>query len=495
MKNSNCNYLTYINDINELDINTPKYIYGTSSFELEKNEHENNINNDYNENNSPYYIINKDTQFNNRYNNSNNSSSNNKNDNNLNYIHNNNYLPYIKTNSNYSYNDSDDIDELTEKILKLRLNLKIEEQKVQNQENMIKRLNESIKANEEKCINLSREFNDRKSELKIKYKMNEEENYKKNNIKEKYNENNINNMNKKINNLEYENMKLNLEISEYKNRNNQIESQFDVNIKNINDNLLEKSSEFQALQEEMELLQQEIINKEEEYEQRKKNLNIKLMKLKEENSNKIELVKNNLNKINKNIIDIENKRKYNLNKALNKTLNNFHSNNNNNDMIKDNIENDNYNYNYNNISYLRECIKILHKKTVELSRTLSLKYDEGEELNNEITNLKEKIKNNKKNKNKNKNNLNYLNRVSKGNNVNKIVEMKMMINSYKNIFSNIKMELNNKIIEHKLHKNELIISYEKKIKKLIEKINNLKNLKNDYYQITDDITDNLFDDN
>lgn len=495
MKNSNCNYLTYINDINELDINTPKYIYGTSSFELEKNEHENNINNDYNENNSPYYIINKDTQFNNRYNISNNSSSNNNNDNNLNYIHNNNCLPYIKTNFYYSYNDSEDIDELTDKIQKLRLNLKIEEQKVQNQENMIKRLNESIKANEEKCINLSREFNDRKSELKIKYKMNEEENYKKNNIKEKYNENNINNMNKKINNLEYENMKLNLEISEYKNRNNQIESQFDVNIKNINDNLLEKSSEFQALQEEMELLQQEIINKEEEYEQRKKNLNIKLMKLKEENNNKIELVKNNLNKINKNIIDIENKRKYNLNKALNKTLNNFHSNNNNNDMIKDNIENDNYNYNYNNISYLRECIKILHKKTVELSRTLSLKYEEGEELNNEITNLKEKIKNNKKNKNKNKNNLNYLNRVSKGNNVNKIVEMKMMINSYKNIFSNIKMELNNKIIEHKLHKNELIISYEKKIKKLIEKINNLKNLKNDYYQITDDITDNLFDDN
>ena len=495
MKNSNCNYLTYINDINELDINTPKYIYGTSSFELEKNEHENNINNDYNENNSPYYIINKDTQFNNRYNISNNSSSNNNNDNNLNYIHNNNCLPYIKTNFYYSYNDSEDIDELTDKIQKLRLNLKIEEQKVQNQENMIKRLNESIKANEEKCINLSREFNDRKSELKIKYKMNEEENYKKNNIKEKYNENNINNMNKKINNLEYENMKLNLQISEYKNRNNQIESQFDVNIKNINDNLLEKSSEFQALQEEMELLQQEIINKEEEYEQRKKNLNIKLMKLKEENNNKIELVKNNLNKINKNIIDIENKRKYNLNKALNKTLNNFHSNNNNNDMIKDNIENDNYNYNYNNISYLRECIKILHKKTVELSRTLSLKYDEGEELNNEITNLKEKIKNNKKNKNKNKNNLNYLNRVSKENNVNKIVEMKMMINNYKNIFSNIKMELNNKIIEHKLHKNELIISYEKKIKKLIEKINNLKNLKNDYYQITDDITDNLFDDN
>ena len=495
MKNSNRNYLTYINDINELDINTPKYIYGTSSFELEKNEHENNINNDYNENNSPYYIINKDTQFNNRYNISNNSSSNNNNDNNLNYIHNNNCLPYIKTNIYYSYNDSEDIDELTDKIQKLRLNLKIEEQKVQNQENMIKRLNESIKANEEKCINLSREFNDRKSELKIKYKMNEEENYKKNNIKEKYNENNINNMNKKINNLEYENMKLNLQISEYKNRNNQIESQFDVNIKNINDNLLEKSSEFQALQEEMELLQQEIINKEEEYEQRKKNLNIKLMKLKEENNNKIELVKNNLNKINKNIIDIENKRKYNLNKALNKTLNNFHSNNNNNDMIKDNIENDNYNYNYNNISYLRECIKILHKKTVELSRTLSLKYDEGEELNNEITNLKEKIKNNKKNKNKNKNNLNYLNRVSKENNVNKIVEMKMMINNYKNIFSNIKMELNNKIIEHKLHKNELIISYEKKIKKLIEKINNLKNLKNDYYQITDDITDNLFDDN
>ena len=128
-----------------------------------------------------------------------------------------------------------------------------------------------------------------------------------------------------------------------------------------------------------------------------------------------------------------------------------------------------------------------------MSRTLSLKYEEGEELNNEITNLKEKIKNNKKNKNKN--NLKYLNRVSKENNVNKIVEMKMKINNYKNIFSNIKMELNNKIIEHKLHKKKLIISYEKKIKKLIEKINNLKNLKNDYYQIMDDISDNLFDDN
>jgi hypothetical protein len=160
-------------------------------------------------------------------------------------------------------------------------------------------------------------------------------------------------------------------------------------------------------------------------------------------------------------------------------------------------ENDNIIYNSCNIndsiSYLRKKRKELEKKTVQLTRILSLKYEEGEELNNEIIKLEEMI-NKKKNNDNNKNDLNKIWENGK-NNINKIVQMKIMINNYKNIYSNIKTELNNKIIEHKLNMNEIIISYEKKINKLIEKMNKLKNLKSDNYQIMDDITDNLFDDN
>ena len=51
----------------------------------------------------------------------------------------------------------------------------------------------------------------------------------------------------------------------------------------------------------------------------------------------------------------------------------------------------------------------------------------------------------------------------------------------------MKLELDNKNVEHKLKINEIIISYEKKLKILIENLNNLKKLKNECFQISDDL--------
>lgn len=73
--------------------------------------------------------------------------------------------------------------------------------------------------------------------------------------------------------------------------------------------------------------------------------------------------------------------------------------------------------------------------------------------------------------------------------------MKTKINNYKNSFANIKSELDNMSIGHKLKINEIMISYENKVNKLIQKLNNLQTEKNNDFQICEDIFSNFFDDN
>ena len=153
--------------------------------------------------------------------------------------------------------------------------------------------------------------------------------------------------------------------------------------------------------------------------------------------------------------------------------------------------------NKNNINYLRERIKKLQDKALQMTKYLSLKYEENEELNKEKKNLESelfKIKTKKENK--------YVNETKKNNSVikkeenkiKKIIELKTKINNYKNSFANIKSELDKMSIEHKLKINEIMISYENKVNKLIQKLNNLQTEKNDDFQTDEDIF-SFFDDN
>lgn len=405
--------------------------------------------------------------------------------------------------------ESEKEEELKEKIIKLRKTLKIEEEKVNNLENIIEELKESQRENEEKNITLSKEFNERENKIKLKYQKSEIEILEEANKKGNFYENNIKNLSKKIKDIEFENMKINQKINGLKNLKDNLENKFHSIEIDLNNELLQKSKEVQEFQGKFELEKQLIINKKEVYDQKIKELRIKLLQLKEYNSQKIqEILINNENskdeiKDNYFYSNINlNKQNLLLNKfdtnniRFNQTFNNFYYNlkNRRNKLFNEYIKsNDNY------LKNLRSKKKILFEQSLKLTNILSAKNLENEEYNKEINILKGKIRNKKRIKNNKKKIDNYLynkeTKINEEDNINKIGKMKMIINDYKMKYARIKVNLDNKSIEHKLNIYNIVISYEKKIKKLIQKINCLKKMKSNLYKIEDDIKDNYLFDN
>ena len=346
-----------------------------------------------NENNNHQNIKNKSSIINNRYNDLDNDLDNINKDEDIEdiiNIYNNNMTNNYNNksaNENIIFNKNDE-NELIEKIQKLKEKLKQEKEKVNNNENTINILTKLQKQNIQKNINLSLDFNKVENEIKFKYKKNEEEIMDTQIKREKIYENNINEIKKEINIIENENREIYREINNIKYKNKYLETKFNMIKGNLNKELIQKISEFEKLHEEMELLQKGIINKEEFYEKKIKELNSKYIQLKEINNNKYQIIKSNLIKINNNKDNVKtrnNKKIFNTKKFF-KTYNNFNS----------KWKNDNNNIN--DILYLREQIQILQNKAFKLTRILSLKLEENEVLSNEKSNLKKKIENNKKKK-------------------------------------------------------------------------------------------------
>ena len=393
--------------------------------------------------------------------------------------------------------DNEEEEKLMKKIFKLKKQLKKEEKKVKSIENIIKELGKIRKEKEEKNFNLLKIFNERQNDIKIQYKIYENELLDRKNEKENLYENKINILNREIKNLEYENMKINQKINESKNIKKILENKFLLIEKKLQNDLQAKNEEIEEFREKLEKIQQEMVDKEEAYEQKIKELNLKSLNLKEEINNKIDKIRitsfpNSLSDENESLDDSLNnninlnglRKSYSNNYIFYNGLNDFNQKGNNKLIIE------NINHNFQN---LRKKINALQNKSIELTRILSSKYEESEELNKEIERLKEKI-----NKNNNIGNGTYLfndnnNNSDIKNNIERIANLKITISNYKNNYYRIKEDLNKMNKEHKIKINEIVISYEKKIKKLIEKINNLKRLKNNIYTITDDIKDNLFD--
>jgi hypothetical protein len=403
----------------------------------------------------------------------------------LNNIYNSDIYDYNSNDNKDDEISSENIESLKKQLDKLKIKLKAEEDRVKDRENTIKKYIELKKEKEEKFLSISKQYNEKGIEMRMKYQINEEDIFNERNQKDNQYTQNINDLKEKIKNLEFENMKLNQQINEYKDKNNQIEIELSIN----EDNLKDKISELEDLQEFFDSLKQEIINKEEAFESKINELNLKILQLKEINNNKQEFIKNKINTIKS---EQNNIKKDNNSVYLYKSANNFY-------LKNKNIFKSLEKYgNINNINYLRERIKKLQEKALQMTKYLSLKYEENEELNKEKKNLESerlKIKNKKENKygKENEKNNNVINKEE--NKIKKIIELKTMINNYKNAFANIKSNLYNISIEHKLKINEIMISYENKVNKLIQKLNNLKTEKSDDFQICEDIFNNFFDDN
>jgi len=402
----------------------------------------------------------------------------------LNNIYNNNIFDFNSNDNNYNESSSENIELLKKQLDNLKIKLKAEEDRVKERENTIKKYIELKKEKEEKFLSLSKKLNEKGIEMRMKYQKNEEDIFNERNLKDNQYTQYINDIKENIKKLEIENMKLNQQINEYKDKNNQMEIELNIN----EDNLKDKISELEELQDFFDSLNQEIKYKEEDFETKINELNLKLIQLKEINSNKQELIKNKII----NIKSEQNNKKDNNSINLYKSANNFYLKNRN---IFKSLEK--YGNKY-NIKYLRERVKNLQDKALKMTKYLSLKYEENEELNKEKKKLEAEIL-----KNKTKKESKYGNEIEKNNsvinkeenNIKRIIELKTKINNYKNAFANIKSELGNLSIEHKLKINEIMISYENKVNKLIQKLNNIQKEKIDDFQSCEEIFNNIFDDN
>lgn len=401
----------------------------------------------------------------------------------LNNIYNN-IFDYNSNDNNYNESSSENIELLKKQLDNLKIKLKAEEHRVKERENTIKKYIELKKEKEEKFLSLSKKLNEKGIEMRMKYQINEEDIFNERNQKDNQYTQYINDIKENIKKLEIENMKLSQQINEYKDKNNQMEIELNIN----EDNLKDKISELEELQDFFDSLNQEIKYKEEDFETKINELNLKLIQLKEINSNKQELIKNKII----NIKSEQNNKKDNNSINLYKSANNFYLKNRN---IFKSLEK--YGNKY-NIKYLRERVKNLQDKALQMTKYLSLKYEENEELNKEKKKLEAEIL-----KNKTKKESKYGNEIEKNNsvinkeenNIKRIIELKTKINNYKNAFANIKSELGNLSIEHKLKINEIMISYENKVNKLIQKLNNIQKEKIDDFQSCEEIFNNIFDDN
>jgi len=401
----------------------------------------------------------------------------------LNNIYNN-IFDYNSNDNNYNESSSENIELLKKQLDNLKIKLKAEEHRVKERENTIKKYIELKKEKEEKFLSLSKKLNEKGIEMRMKYQINEEDIFNERNQKDNQYTQYINDIKENIKKLEIENMKLNQQINEYKDKNNQMEIELNIN----EDNLKDKISELEELQDFFDSLNQEIKYKEEDFETKINELNLKLIQLKEINNNKQELIKNKII----NIKSEQNNKKDNNSINLYKSANNFYLKNRN---IFKSLEK--YGNKY-NIKYLRERVKNLQDKALQMTKYLSLKYEENEELNKEKKKLEAEIL-----KNKTKKESKYGNEIEKNNsvinkeenNIKRIIELKTKINNYKNAFANIKSELGNLSIEHKLKINEIMISYENKVNKLIQKLNNIQKEKIDDFQSCEEIFNNIFDDN
>lgn len=402
----------------------------------------------------------------------------------LNNIYNNNIFDFNSNDNNYNESSSENIELLKKQLDNLKIKLKAEEDRVKERENTIKKYIELKKEKEEKFLSLSKKLNEKGIEMRMKYQKNEEDIFNERNLKDNQYTQYINDIKENIKKLEIENMKLNQQINEYKDKNNQMEIELNIN----EDNLKDKISELEELQDFFDSLNQEIKYKEEDFETKINELNLKLIQLKEINNNKQELIKNKII----NIKSEQNNKKDNNSINLYKSANNFYLKNRN---IFKSLEK--YGNKY-NIKYLRERVKNLQDKALQMTKYLSLKYEENEELNKEKKNLEAEIL-----KNKTKKESKYGNEIEKKysvinkeeNNIKRIIELKTKINNYKNAFANIKSKLGNLSIEHKLKINEIMISYENKVNKLIQKLNNIQKEKIDDFQSCEEIFNNIFDDN
>ena len=416
-------------------------------------------------------------------------SQNSNNYNPLTYSNNSNMVNKDLINSNNSLGNKIDYLSNNQKdiIERLSFQLELANQKLKNNERTIDRLTSIQHEYELKFSTLTSEYRAKEQTLREKYKAKEENLYTEQKQNELEYERQIGDLKSEIKQLKdiiYNNDK---EINSFKTKTFSIDSNMKIREKEFQAAIDMKDHQIRELEDKIVQIDEENNLKLEEMANKNKDLLKQLADLRTENT----LLSNNIKN--------QNNLNYSQNQFKNQSTNNSIMNSPTNNAIlaaRNAVIDANNSLNYfqtttdkNNhpalmtaydimkIKELREQVQKLQNETVQLTRELSLKYDECDTLSEEIERLRNIIKNNQiQNNNLNMNMSMMMNQTSYDNNKDnlKLNNLEMLVNNYGQTLMAIKQQHENQIVEHQRELNDITMDYERKMQNLINENNELK---------------------
>ena len=416
-------------------------------------------------------------------------SQNSNNYNPLTYSNNSNMVNKDLINSNNSLGNKIDYLSNNQKdiIERLSFQLELANQKLKNNERTIDRLTSIQHEYELKFSTLTSEYRAKEQTLREKYKAKEENLYTEQKQNELEYERQIGDLKSEIKQLKDIIFNNDKEINSFKTKTFSIDSNMKIREKEFQAAIDMKDHQIRELEDKIVQIDEENNIKLEEMSNKNKDLLKQLADLRTENT----LLSNNLKN--------QNNLNYSQNQFKNQSTNNSIINSPTNNVIlasRNAVIDANNSLNYlqttsdkNNhpalmtaydimkIKELREQVQKLQNETVQLTRELSLKYDECDTLSEEIERLRNIIKNNQiQNNNLNMNMSMMMNQTSYDNNKDnlKLNNLEMLVNNYGQTLMAIKQQHENQIVEHQRELNDITMDYERKMQNLINENNELK---------------------
>ena len=372
-------------------------------------------------------------------------------------------------------------------IERLSFQLELANQKLKNNERTIDRLTSIQHEYELKFSTLTSEYRAKEQTLREKYKAKEENLYTEQKQNELEYERQIGDLKSEIKQLKdiiYNNDK---EINSFKTKTFSIDSNMKIREKEFQAAIDMKDHQIRELEDKIVQIDEENNLKLEEMANKNKDLLKQLADLRTENT----LLSNNIkNQNNLNYSQNQFKNQSTNNSIINSPTNNailaartaVIDANNSLNYLQTTSDKNNHPalmtaYDIMKIKELREQVQKLQNETVQLTRELSLKYDECDTLSEEIERLRNVIKNNQiQTNNLNMNMSMMMNQTSYDNNKDnlKLNNLEMLVNNYGQTLMAIKQQHENQIVEHQRELNDITMDYERKMQNLINENNELK---------------------
>ena len=372
-------------------------------------------------------------------------------------------------------------------IERLSFQLELANQKLKNNERTIDRLTSIQHEYELKFSTLTSEYRAKEQTLREKYKAKEENLYTEQKQNELEYERQIGDLKSEIKQLKDIIFNNDKEINSFKTKTFSIDSNMKIREKEFQAAIDMKDHQIRELEDKIVQIDEENNLKLEEMANKNKDLLKQLADLRTENT----LLSNNIkNQNNLNYSQNQFKNQSTNNSIINSPTNNailaartavIDANNSLNYLQTASDKNNHpalmTAYDIMKIKELREQVQKLQNETVQLTRELSLKYDECDTLSEEIERLRNVIKNNQiQTNNLNMNMSMMMNQTSYDNNKDnlKLNNLEMLVNNYGQTLMAIKQQHENQIVEHQRELNDITMDYERKMQNLINENNELK---------------------